>query len=167
VQQALLQIHCARDQFRPGAAVLPWAYAIARRLVIDAALEGQAEAPACGPVARSVPAPGVASAQPIRAVQAPAAPAHPFMTPTDRELASHNPNNWCPTIGDETIADSVCDRLVHNAHKVKLSGESLRKTRADLTKGQEAGEVDLPSGVTPRVIALPGWVIGFGRNPQQ
>ena len=35
VQQALLQIHCARGQFTPGAAVLPWAYAIVRRLVID------------------------------------------------------------------------------------------------------------------------------------
>ena len=36
VQQALLQIHSARDNFTRGAAVLPWAYAIARRLVIDA-----------------------------------------------------------------------------------------------------------------------------------
>jgi len=36
VQQAFLQIHLARDQFTRGAAVLPWAYAIARRLVIDA-----------------------------------------------------------------------------------------------------------------------------------
>lgn len=35
VQQALLQIHCARAQFTRGAAVLPWAYAIVRRLVID------------------------------------------------------------------------------------------------------------------------------------
>ncbi len=35
VQQTLLQIHAARDQFTRGAAVLPWAYAIARRLVID------------------------------------------------------------------------------------------------------------------------------------
>lgn len=35
VQQALLQIHCARDHFTRGAAVLPWAYAILRRLVID------------------------------------------------------------------------------------------------------------------------------------
>jgi RNA polymerase sigma-70 factor, ECF subfamily len=35
VQQTLLQIHCARDRFTRGAAVLPWAYAIARRLVID------------------------------------------------------------------------------------------------------------------------------------
>jgi len=37
VQQALLQIHCARGQFTRGAAVLPWAYAIVRRLVIDLA----------------------------------------------------------------------------------------------------------------------------------
>ena len=47
------------------------------------------------------------------------------------------PKSWHPVIGDETIADAVCDRLVHNAHKVKLGGESIRKTKADLTKGQK------------------------------
>lgn len=36
VQQTFLQIHCARDRFVRGAAVLTWAYAIARRLLIDA-----------------------------------------------------------------------------------------------------------------------------------
>ena len=35
VQQTLLQIHSARSRFVRGAAVLPWAFAIARRLVID------------------------------------------------------------------------------------------------------------------------------------
>jgi RNA polymerase sigma-70 factor (ECF subfamily) len=35
VQQVLLQIHSARARFLRGAAVLPWAYAIARRLLID------------------------------------------------------------------------------------------------------------------------------------
>jgi DNA replication protein DnaC len=35
--------------------------------------------------------------------------------------------HWHPVIGDETIADAVCDRLVHNAHRLKLKGESLRK----------------------------------------
>lgn len=35
VQQVLLQIHAARARFVRGAAVLPWAYAIARRLLID------------------------------------------------------------------------------------------------------------------------------------
>jgi DNA replication protein DnaC len=44
-----------------------------------------------------------------------------------------DPKNWHPIVGDETIADSVCDRLVHNAHKVKLTGDSLRKVKASLT----------------------------------
>lgn len=35
VQQTLLQIHAARHRFVRGAAVAPWAYAIARRLLID------------------------------------------------------------------------------------------------------------------------------------
>lgn len=34
---------------------------------------------------------------------------------------------WHAAIGDATVADSICDRLVHNAHKVKLGGESIRK----------------------------------------
>ena len=33
-------------------------------------------------------------------------------------------------IGDATIADGILDRLVHNAHRIELRGESLRKTRA-------------------------------------
>jgi RNA polymerase sigma-70 factor (ECF subfamily) len=35
VQQTLLQIHVARHRFVRGGAVIPWAYAIARRLLID------------------------------------------------------------------------------------------------------------------------------------
>lgn len=35
VQQTFLQMHCARSDFRAGASVLPWAFAIARRLSID------------------------------------------------------------------------------------------------------------------------------------
>jgi DNA replication protein DnaC len=48
-----------------------------------------------------------------------------------------DPKKWHPVIGDETIANAVCDRLVHNAHKLKLGGESIRKTKSDLTKGQK------------------------------
>jgi hypothetical protein len=33
-------------------------------------------------------------------------------------------------IGDPTIADAICDRLVHNAHEVALSGPSMRKKKA-------------------------------------
>jgi DNA replication protein DnaC len=37
------------------------------------------------------------------------------------------PKHWHSFIGDETVADAVCDRLVHNAHRFKLNGESIRK----------------------------------------
>ena len=30
-------------------------------------------------------------------------------------------------IGDKTVADAVLDRLVHNALRIELHGESLRK----------------------------------------
>ena len=33
-------------------------------------------------------------------------------------------------IGDPTYADAILDRLIHNAHRIKLAGESLRPTRA-------------------------------------
>lgn len=38
-----------------------------------------------------------------------------------------DPDNWHAFIGDETLADAICDRLVHNAHRLKLQGESMRK----------------------------------------
>jgi len=37
--------------------------------------------------------------------------------------------NWHAQVGDPTIADSILDRLVHNAHRIELEGESIRKTR--------------------------------------
>jgi len=37
LQQTLLQMHCARGTYRRGADVLPWAFAIAKRLFIDGA----------------------------------------------------------------------------------------------------------------------------------
>lgn len=41
------------------------------------------------------------------------------------------PTHWHAVIADETLADSICDRLVHNAHRLKLRGESIRKTKED------------------------------------
>lgn len=37
-------------------------------------------------------------------------------------------NKWHAQIGDPTVADSILDRLVHNAHRFDLTGESIRKT---------------------------------------
>lgn len=39
-------------------------------------------------------------------------------------------NNWFEIIGDQTIADAVCDRLVHNAYKIELKGDSMRKKKS-------------------------------------
>lgn len=35
--------------------------------------------------------------------------------------------NWYDLIGDKTVADAILDRLVHNALRIELRGESLRK----------------------------------------
>ena len=43
LQQTFLQIHRARGSFVPGAEVLPWAFAIARRLMIDSFRRGRRE----------------------------------------------------------------------------------------------------------------------------
>ena len=36
---------------------------------------------------------------------------------------------WYEIIGDPTMADAILDRLVHNAYRIDLKGESLRKKR--------------------------------------
>jgi DNA replication protein DnaC len=41
---------------------------------------------------------------------------------------------WHDHIGDPTIADAICDRLVHNAHRIDLKGPSRRKTKNLRTK---------------------------------
>lgn len=46
--------------------------------------------------------------------------------------------SWHAQIGDPTIADSILDRLVHNAHRIDLQGESLRKKRRGKTNGDAA-----------------------------
>ena len=46
-----------------------------------------------------------------------------------------DPKDWHAAIGDETIADAICDRLVNKAHRIRLTGESMRKLGEPLTKG--------------------------------
>lgn len=36
-------------------------------------------------------------------------------------------DQWHTYIGDPTLADAILDRVVHNAHKIPLIGESMRK----------------------------------------
>ncbi len=39
-------------------------------------------------------------------------------------------DNWYEIIGEPTIADAILDRLIHNSHKIELSGDSMRKITA-------------------------------------
>jgi DNA replication protein DnaC len=43
---------------------------------------------------------------------------------------------WYEVIGEQTIADAIMDRLIHNAHRLELKGESLRKRTSDKTENQ-------------------------------
>lgn len=40
---------------------------------------------------------------------------------------------WHTYLGSGMVADAICDRLLHNAHKVTLKGESYRKEATKLT----------------------------------
>jgi len=49
-------------------------------------------------------------------------------------IASQCPiKDWHPNIGDPTLADAICDRLLHNAYKIEMRGDSMR-TRRPVTK---------------------------------
>jgi len=47
--------------------------------------------------------------------------------------------NWIEHIGDPTLADAILDRLVHNAHKINLEGDSMRKIHSSLTNSDNSG----------------------------
>lgn len=48
-------------------------------------------------------------------------------------------NKWHEVIGEETIADAILDRIIHDAHRIEMKGDSLRKKRQP--KNQE--EIEL------------------------
>ena len=42
--------------------------------------------------------------------------------------------HWHDYIGEATIADAVLDRLLHGAHRLNLTGDSMRRQQAELTE---------------------------------
>jgi len=55
-------------------------------------------------------------------------------------LVSQLPTDqWYASIGDNTLADAILDRLMHNAHRLKLKGESMRKLQGQLTEDEHLG----------------------------
>ncbi len=48
-------------------------------------------------------------------------------------------DQWYEAIGDNTLADAILDRLMHNAHRINLKGESMRKKKNSLTQVEHLG----------------------------
>jgi DNA replication protein DnaC len=46
-------------------------------------------------------------------------------------------SKWHEVIGEKTIADAILDRIVHDAHRLELTGESMRKRRKTESEIQE------------------------------
>ncbi len=46
---------------------------------------------------------------------------------------------WYVSIDDNTLADAILDRLMHNAHRLQLKGESMRKRQDKLTQDEQSG----------------------------
>lgn len=45
--------------------------------------------------------------------------------------------HWSHALTDPTLADAILDRIVHNAHKIFLKGESMRKAKSNLPSGDD------------------------------
>jgi DNA replication protein DnaC len=54
-------------------------------------------------------------------------------------------DRWHDVIGEPTIADAILDRIVHNAHRIKLKGDSLRRKLVS----QHAPQLDLATAAMP------------------
>ena len=55
---------------------------------------------------------------------------------------------WHDIIGEPTLADAICDRLIHTAYVIELSGPSLRETRAKASRSIPNGPDDEPPTAT-------------------
>jgi DNA replication protein DnaC len=58
-------------------------------------------------------------------------------------IASQCPiKDWHPNIGDPTLADAIMDRLLHNAYKIEMRGDSMRMKRPAARGRKEVIETD-------------------------
>jgi len=75
-------------------------------------------------------------------------------------------DHWHEVIANPTVADAILDRLVHNAHRLTLNGDSMRKAAAKRSGlGRQSGAVTplLPSAGTA-LSAIIGMVSAIDRN---
>jgi len=50
-------------------------------------------------------------------------------------------SQWHELMADATVADAILDRLVHNAYRLELKGESMRKAKGPGPAAAEAPPV--------------------------
>jgi DNA replication protein DnaC len=55
---------------------------------------------------------------------------------------------WHDMIGEPTLADAICDRLIHTAHVIELHGPSMREVRAKAARSA-SGAADSASSAPP------------------
>ena len=64
-------------------------------------------------------------------------------------------SSWHEVIGEPTIADAICDRIVHAAHCINLEGDSIRKLCAErANRTQPSG---LATSGPPGAATAAGW----------
>jgi DNA replication protein DnaC len=60
-------------------------------------------------------------------------------------------NAWHALIGEATLADAICDRLIHTAYIIELQGSSLRETRAKAVRtNPDEGDTESLTSAAPR-----------------
>jgi len=71
-------------------------------------------------------------------------------------------DHWHEAIANPTIADAILDRIVHNAHRLTLKGESMRKAAATTSAGLRSGKVMVTNRRTPPApsIRAASWSAG-------
>ena len=61
-------------------------------------------------------------------------------------LATQLPvSNWHSRFEDPALADAIMEKVVHNACRIELNGESMRKRQKSLTQSRHLAIVDKPS----------------------
>jgi len=80
-------------------------------------------------------------------------------------------SRWHEQIGDPTLADGILDRLVHNARRIEMRGDSMRKNRGNSNACSDAWRQPQPLILIDRegrwFFCWAGWQEARrGRSPQ-
>ena len=73
-------------------------------------------------------------------------------------------DRWHDLIGDPTLGDAILDRVIHNAHRLQLSGESLRKKVVQAAPAWPSAQHHGDTKPVQRAMRHPADIIGI-RTP--